>query len=193
MTKPTNLSVRPAKTRISLGIGPVWSESSLSAQGNIGSLATHWAHSEDWSGWADVQADPSLRVAHIILLILSCCRSFDSTMYRNEISGRIRGWCNQDFYVVRVLYSEMLPETSEFHIDFSIECFTHNYWIKWSKPCLPPWKYIIVEGLEINGANPIKLVQDNLWSPIWLEPLDHRQTEGNWYFVLDKKLMFCAW
>ena len=32
MTKPTKWPVRPAKTRISLGICPVWSESSLCAQ-----------------------------------------------------------------------------------------------------------------------------------------------------------------
>ena len=39
--------VRPATTQISLGIRPVWSESSLSAWRKLGSLATHWAHSED--------------------------------------------------------------------------------------------------------------------------------------------------
>ena len=32
MTKPTKLHVRPAKTQISLGIRPVWSEASLCAQ-----------------------------------------------------------------------------------------------------------------------------------------------------------------
>ena len=47
MTKPTKWHVRPAKTQISLGIRPVWSESSLSAWRKLGSLATHWAHSED--------------------------------------------------------------------------------------------------------------------------------------------------
>ena len=47
MTKPTKWSVRPGKTQISLGIRPVWSESSLSAWRKLGSLATHWAHSED--------------------------------------------------------------------------------------------------------------------------------------------------
>ena len=41
------MTVRPAKTQISLGIRPVWSESSLSAWRKLGSLATHWAHSED--------------------------------------------------------------------------------------------------------------------------------------------------
>ena len=45
--KTNNVVVRPAKTQISLGIRPVWSESSLSAWRKLGSLATHWAHSED--------------------------------------------------------------------------------------------------------------------------------------------------
>ena len=46
MTKPTMWLVRPAKTQISLGIRQNWSESSLSAWRKLGSLATHWAHSE---------------------------------------------------------------------------------------------------------------------------------------------------
>ena len=45
MTNPTKWPVRPAKTQISLGICPIWSESSLSAWRNLGSSATHWAHS----------------------------------------------------------------------------------------------------------------------------------------------------
>ena len=64
MTKPTKVTVRPAKTRISLGIRPVWSESSLSPWRKLGSLATHWAHSEDWSDEADALDDLSLRWAH---------------------------------------------------------------------------------------------------------------------------------
>ena len=53
MTKPTKWPVHPAKTHISLGIHPVWSESSLSAWRKLGSLATHWVHSEDsdQTGW----------------------------------------------------------------------------------------------------------------------------------------------
>ena len=42
-----NVAVRPAKTQISEGIRPVWSENSLSAWRKLGSIATHWAHSED--------------------------------------------------------------------------------------------------------------------------------------------------
>ena len=71
--KTNKVSVRPAKTQISLGICPVWSESSLSAWRNLGSLATHWAHSED--------SDQTGRMPRLIwvfagrtltLLVLSC-------------------------------------------------------------------------------------------------------------------------
>ena len=44
--KTNKVSVCPAKTQISLGIRPVWSESLLSAWRKLGPLATHWAHSE---------------------------------------------------------------------------------------------------------------------------------------------------
>ena len=47
MTKPTKWHLRPTKTQLTLGIRPVWSESSLFAWRKLGSLATHWAHSED--------------------------------------------------------------------------------------------------------------------------------------------------
>ena len=46
-TKQTRWPARPAKTRIRLGIRPVWSQSSISAWRNLGFFATHWAHSED--------------------------------------------------------------------------------------------------------------------------------------------------
>ena len=46
MTKPTKWHVRPVETQISLGIRPAWSEFSLSAWKELGSLATHWSHSE---------------------------------------------------------------------------------------------------------------------------------------------------
>ena len=51
--KTNEMAVRRAKTQISLGIRPVWSESSLSAWIKLGVLATHWAHSKDsdQTGW----------------------------------------------------------------------------------------------------------------------------------------------
>ena len=72
-TKPTKWL--PSKTQISLGMRPVWSECSLSAWRKLGSLATHLAHSKDWSDWADAQADPSLCLAQVILLLLLYCGS----------------------------------------------------------------------------------------------------------------------
>ena len=53
VTKPTKWHVHPAKTQISKGIRPVWSESSLCAWRKLRSLATQWAHSEDsdQTGW----------------------------------------------------------------------------------------------------------------------------------------------
>ena len=44
--KTNKKNVRPAKTQISLGILPVWSESSLSAWRTFGALATHWAQAK---------------------------------------------------------------------------------------------------------------------------------------------------
>ena len=63
MTKPTKEHVRPVKAQISLGICPVWSESSLAASRKLGSLATHWAPRED-SHQTGAHADQSLRWAH---------------------------------------------------------------------------------------------------------------------------------
>ena len=45
--KTNKMSVRPAKPQISLDIRPVWSQSLLAAWRKLGSLAIHWAHSED--------------------------------------------------------------------------------------------------------------------------------------------------
>ena len=71
--KTIKMSVRPAKTQISLGICPVWSESSLSAWRNIGSLATHWAHSEDSDQTGRMPRLIRVFAGHtLILLVLSC-------------------------------------------------------------------------------------------------------------------------
>ena len=60
------MSVRPAKTQISLDIRPVWSEISLCAQWVAKDPSFLHADSEDsdQTGWADAQADLSLRWAH---------------------------------------------------------------------------------------------------------------------------------
>ena len=81
MTKPAN-DVRPAKTQISLGIRPVWSESSLSALWVAKDPMILQVDNENRSDWADAQADLSLRwaqmpfcwlrreVVHMIIVII---------------------------------------------------------------------------------------------------------------------------
>ena len=75
--KTNKLAVRPAKTQISLGIRPVWPESSLSTWRHLGSLATRWAYSED--------SDQTGQMPRLIwvfagrtvpLLVLSCHGSY---------------------------------------------------------------------------------------------------------------------
>ena len=64
--KTNKVSVRPAKTQISLGIRPVWSDRVFAVR-----MKKPWAISYPlsaqrrlWSDWADAQADLSLRWAH---------------------------------------------------------------------------------------------------------------------------------
>ena len=63
--KTNKISVRPVMTQISLGIRPVWLESSLCAHWVAKDPRFLHADSENWSDWADAQADLSLRWAHI--------------------------------------------------------------------------------------------------------------------------------
>ena len=66
--KTNKMTVRPAKTPISLCIRPVWSESSLSAWRKLGSLATHWAQAKTLirlggcPGWSSLGAQATLLV-----------------------------------------------------------------------------------------------------------------------------------
>ena len=61
--KTNKLTLRPAKTQISLGIHPVWSESPLHSMGAKNPRFLH-ADSEDWSDWVNAQADLWLCWAH---------------------------------------------------------------------------------------------------------------------------------
>ena len=66
------MTVRPAKTQISLGISPVWSESLLSTGRKLDSLATHSAHSEDSDKTGGCPGWSESSLSAVILLVLSC-------------------------------------------------------------------------------------------------------------------------
>ena len=62
--KTNKMSVHLAKTQISLDIRPDWPGSSLCTKWVANDPSFLHADSEDWSDWADTQADPSLRWAY---------------------------------------------------------------------------------------------------------------------------------
>ena len=80
-TKPTKWPVWPVKTQISLGIHPVWSESSLSACRNWDlsyplSALRRLIRLGGWPGWSE-----SSLGAHVLLLVLSCFGSYLWSLY----------------------------------------------------------------------------------------------------------------
>ena len=62
--KTNIMTFAPSEDSDQPGHSPSLIRSSLSAWRKFGSLATYKAHSEDWSDWADAQADLKLRLAH---------------------------------------------------------------------------------------------------------------------------------
>ena len=66
LTKPSKWHVRPAKTQLSLGIRPVWSESSLCAQWVAKDPSFLHADSEDSDqiSLGSAQSDQSVRCPH---------------------------------------------------------------------------------------------------------------------------------
>ena len=63
--KSNKMTVHPAKSQISLGIRPIWSESLLCAQWVAKDPSFLHADSKDWPDWGVAQADLSLRWAHM--------------------------------------------------------------------------------------------------------------------------------
>ena len=66
--KTNKMSVRPAKTQISLGIRPVWSVFAVRMKKAWVLSYPVSAQRRLWSDWADAQADPSLQWAHTHLV-----------------------------------------------------------------------------------------------------------------------------
>ena len=138
--KPTKWPVRPAKTHISLGIGPVWSEPSLSAWRNIGSLSTQMSAQRSlWSNWADVQAESSLG-AQITLFVLSC--SFVHYIY----------WKCTDYMQCIIFYCVIALHLKERWLIRPIKCILTRFRsaritdLKSNTNCLhiPTWKQLRV-------------------------------------------------
>ena len=108
-TKPAKWHVRPAKTQISLGIRPVWSESLLSAWRKLGSLATHWAHSED--------SDQTGRMPRLIWVfdgrtVILLVSSWGRSSWNLTLLWRLNG-VNLTTKLRDVLYNQCTPNSRE--------------------------------------------------------------------------------
>ena len=80
MTKLTKCHVRPATTQISLGIRPVWPESSLCAQWVAKDRKRRLIRLGNWPGWSE-----SSLCTHSIVLVLSWSGSFSVFLNLNTI------------------------------------------------------------------------------------------------------------
>ena len=111
------------------------SESSLSAWRKLGSLATYWAHSEDWSEWADAQADLSLRWAHmpfrwfVTMWLISSVFSI-SSLIKAVSHNTSRVFCKlRDAYVTRAVINgghEEYVEAAMFLLSWRTFATRHN-------------------------------------------------------------------
>ena len=84
MTKPTKMSVVPAKIQISLGIHPVWTVFVVRPTGSQGPKVSSCGQQRLYSDWADAQADLNLSWAH------------------NHFVGFVMSQLNYEFYVLHV-------------------------------------------------------------------------------------------
>ena len=130
------MAVRPAKTQISLGICPVWSESSLSAWRKLGSLATHWAHSKDSDQTGQMPRLIWVFAGRtLILLVLSCRGSFfmffEKVVVVKYIYHRTcKQWCNMFYaYVYKWSYYLISAHALIFNLSYNVAV------IQWLTSC----------------------------------------------------------
>ena len=130
--KTSKWHVRPAKTQISLGIRPVWSESSLSAWRKLGSLVIHLsARQRLWSDWAVVgfvkMRLKCLAILYCIVLCIFChlwCTTFWRTSMRiTTTTPQWQDWClppnNHNPNLFNPVIEDFLPWTFTAYSPFS--------------------------------------------------------------------------
>ena len=133
--KTNKLAVRPTKTQISLGIRPVWSESSLSAWRKLGSFATHWAHSED--------SDQTGRPPRLIWVFVGFIMS--RLLFRHSCSGLVERKISQMglIYMYMSLWSSMENVRTVWIIRRHWPSHKNIYRVKQITPCQNLGKILI--------------------------------------------------
>ena len=125
--KTNKMTVRQAKTQITLGICPVWSESSLSTGRKLGSLATHWWHSEDSDQTGRMSRLISVfagRTGHFVGFVVLWLKSTKWPVYpkRNIISAWVSAQSDQSHRVIGNQGS--MDQTADAKAD-NIICWSH--------------------------------------------------------------------
>ena len=138
--------VCPAKTQISLGIHPIWSESSLSVWRRFGPLATHKAYSEDWSDEADLSLCWVRRsycwFCDVLAQMLSVWMHY--SMVKPLCTNL--GWLQQIFSGVRIFRTFTV-----FHFSTSIR----DIWAAWSEfvsLSIPSWQILTAHAQPFREA-----------------------------------------
>ena len=131
MTNTTKWHVCPVKTQISQGIYPVWSVSLLSACRKLEALVIHWAHSEDWSNWADAQADLSLRWMHCNSVCFVMRRLINSNFIFNILTTKSSGPRQANLVLITYACSEGSGEPAHPRsLARTITARSYKQWIK---------------------------------------------------------------
>ena len=105
MTRPTNWPVRPAKTQISLGIRPVWSESSLCAEWVAKDPSFHHADSED--------SDQTWQMPRLIWVFAGRTCHFVGFVMRRPFCTFSFAFSLRDVYLCNTVLRERLVASSE--------------------------------------------------------------------------------
>ena len=125
------MSVRPAKTQISLGIRPVWSESSLFAWRKLGSLATIKRTAKTLIRLGSAQADLSLRWAHWPHCLF--CHEAAHFSIKFSIPLQQNKYTKHDRFQINILWTIHWYTYGLYFYKFNLS-FEKYYWrIKWSK------------------------------------------------------------
>ena len=138
------MTVRQAKTRISLGIRQVWSETSLSAWRSTGPLATHRAHSKDSDQTGQMPRliwvfDRSLRsiVGFVMLRLILLLFDFHLPPFYIIYFHYLTFPAHDNFYIINfatgLFFVFIIPQKSKaglFYIHFSQKIKPHiNQWL----------------------------------------------------------------
>ena len=177
--KTNKMTVCPGKIQISLGIHPVWSESSLFDWRNLGSLTSHWVHRED--------SDQTGRMPRLIWVFAGCT----SFCWLCQVAAHLNIFRNPPYWNLRHEEKSKLGEKwnllSTITLAASSRLLGNCDVLPANLPgCLRPFIILLSNPVETNGSswtsfgNGLKL------------GLDCRTWNKKNHFMRKRTLAFCS-